>query len=62
MTVLCVIGARGGSQGLPGKNIKDLADFLDSVSYSAFTMNDLQKNINILEVKNRIDLVFKQNQ
>jgi len=24
MTVLCVIGARGGSQGLPGKNIKDL--------------------------------------
>tara|TARA_B100000809_G_scaffold172538_1_gene169823 strand:- start:1673 stop:2524 length:852 start_codon:yes stop_codon:yes gene_type:complete len=45
-----------------GKNIKDLADFLDSVSYSAFTMNDLQKNINILEVKNRIDLVFKQNQ
>lgn len=24
MTVLCVIGARGGSQGLPGKNIKPL--------------------------------------
>jgi CMP-N,N'-diacetyllegionaminic acid synthase len=24
MTVLCVISARGGSQGLPGKNIKDL--------------------------------------
>ena len=24
MTVLCVIGARGGSQGLPGKNIKQL--------------------------------------
>jgi CMP-N,N'-diacetyllegionaminic acid synthase len=24
MTVLCVIGARGGSQGLPGKNTKEL--------------------------------------
>jgi len=24
MTVLCVIGARGGSQGLPGKNIREL--------------------------------------
>jgi len=24
MTILCVIGARGGSQGLPGKNIKSL--------------------------------------
>ena len=24
MTILCVIGARGGSQGLPGKNIKPL--------------------------------------
>lgn len=24
MTVLCVIGARGGSQGLPGKNMKQL--------------------------------------
>jgi CMP-N,N'-diacetyllegionaminic acid synthase len=24
MTILCVIGARGGSQGLPGKNIKQL--------------------------------------
>jgi CMP-N-acetylneuraminic acid synthetase len=24
MSVLCVIGARGGSQGLPGKNIKEL--------------------------------------
>ena len=26
MTILCVIGARGGSQGLPGKNIKPLLD------------------------------------
>lgn len=24
MTVLCVIGARGGSQGVPGKNIRDM--------------------------------------
>lgn len=24
MSILCVIGARGGSQGLPGKNIRDL--------------------------------------
>jgi CMP-N-acetylneuraminic acid synthetase len=25
MTILCVIGARGGSQGLPGKNIRSVA-------------------------------------
>jgi CMP-N-acetylneuraminic acid synthetase len=25
MTILCVIGARGGSQGLPGKNIRPIA-------------------------------------
>jgi CMP-N,N'-diacetyllegionaminic acid synthase len=24
MTILCVIGARGGSQGLPGKNVREL--------------------------------------
>jgi len=44
-----------------GKSIDDLAFFLDEVSYSAYTMNNLTKKLNVLEVKNRIDLVFKQN-
>jgi len=43
------------------KTIDDLANFLNEVSYSAFTMNNLKKTINVTNIKNRVDLVFKSN-
>lgn len=43
------------------KSITDLSQFLIEISYSAYTMNDLNKTVDVLSVKDRIDLVFKQN-
>lgn len=44
-----------------GKTIDNLAEFLQEISYSAFNMNNLNKVVNVRDIDNRIDLVFKQN-
>lgn len=44
-----------------GKSIHDLVNFLNDVSYNAYTMSNLNKKLNVLDINKRIDLVFKPN-